>query len=487
MKTKLMAATIVVLLYHQPLHAQPNNDAVARVTGNLTPAIVVKGATPPRRTLAERMAAQNVPGVSIAVVEDGKIVWAKGFGVKETGTKDAVDVETIFQAASISKPISATAMLRLVEQGKLALDAPVNDYLKSWKLPDNDFTETEKVTLRRLVTHSAGLNVHGFPGYAIGAPLPTVPQLLDGLPPTNTKAVRVENTPGAAWKYSGGGTTIIQLAMTDVTGEAFPALMKRLVLDPVGMRNSAFEQPLSAAKQKLAAAAHKSNGKLVPGRWHVYPELAAAGMWTTPTDLMNWAMHIAAARDGNAASVLSQKMAREMLTVQKEPSGLGPMVLGKGEAMRFMHGGGNEGYVCQVVYFPELKRGAAIMTNSDAGSSVVTDLLNALAKEYRWPGYGPREIEPIKLDAVMLEQLLGEYPSPPALTGGKPTSLFLTHEGGKLMVEVPGFVPKTEIVVLADGELIAPETGFQSMLMKDKDGKIVGVDIGSAKLTKKTK
>jgi hypothetical protein len=180
-------------------------------------------------------------------------------------------------------------------------------------------------------------------------------------------------------------------------------------------------------------------------------------------------------------------MAREVLTVQIGPSGLGPMVQGKGEAMRFMHDGGNEGYVCMVVYFPELKRGAATMTSSDAGSSVITEVLNAHAKEYRWPGYGPRENEPIKLDAAMLKQLLGEYPSPPALTGGKPTSLFLTHEGGKLMVEVPGFVPKTEIMVLADGELLAPETGFKSMLMKDKDGKIVGVDIGSAKLTKKAK
>jgi hypothetical protein len=210
-------------------------------------------------------------------------------------------------------------------------------------------------------------------------------------------------------------------------------------------------------------------------------------MWTTPTDLMKWAMHIAAARDGRTPSVLSQKMAQEMLTVQSEPSGLGPMVIGTGEAMNFRHGGGNEGYACFVVYFPALKRGAAIMTNSDAGFTVARELLNAIAKEYRWPGFAPREIEPITLDAAALEQLLGEYPSPPDITGGKPTSLFLTQEGGKLMVEVPGFVPKTEIVVLADGELIAPETGFQSTLMKDKDGKIVGVDIGSAKLTKKAK
>ncbi|MBK8058243.1 MAG: beta-lactamase family protein [Gemmatimonadetes bacterium] len=189
------------------------------------------------------MAHHKVPGVSIAVVDNGRIVWARGYGLKALGTADSVDANTLFQAASISKPVAASGMLRLVEEGKLALDTPVNDYLKSWKLPENPFTAKEKVTLRRIASHNAGLTVHGFPGYAATDSVPTVPQLLDGTKPANTAAVRVDTFPGAISRYSGGGITIEQLVMTDVTGEPFPALLKRLVLDPVGMTNSGYDQP----------------------------------------------------------------------------------------------------------------------------------------------------------------------------------------------------------------------------------------------------
>ncbi|MBK6308724.1 MAG: beta-lactamase family protein [Gemmatimonadetes bacterium] len=254
------------------------------------------------------------------MVDNGRIVWARGYGLKALGTADSVDANTLFQAASISKPVAASGMLRLVEEGKLALDTPVNDYLKSWKLPDNRFTAKEKVTLRRIASHNAGLTVHGFPGYA-ATDLSPVPQLLDGTKPANTAAVRVDTFPGAISRYSGGGITIEQLVMTDVTGEPFPALLKRLVLDPIGMTNSGYDQPLSAARAPHAAAGYRPDGKMVEGRWHTYPEMAAAGLWTTPSDLMKWSMEIAAARAGTSTKVLSQKMATEMLTAQKEAFG----------------------------------------------------------------------------------------------------------------------------------------------------------------------
>ncbi|MBR7800476.1 serine hydrolase domain-containing protein [Undibacterium fentianense] len=487
MRTSHLATLLFLLTLNPSARAQYVDEQIQRVTNRMTASIVIKGAPEHYHTLADSMAKYKVPGVSIAVVQDGKLAWAQGFGVKTAGSNDAVSATTLFQAASISKPVSATAMLRLVEQGVLALDTPINTFLKSWQLPDNAYTKTEAVTLRRLVSHSAGLNVHGFPGYAVGAPVPTVQQILEGKAPANTAAVQVEMTPGSTWKYSGGGTTIMQLAMMDATGEEFPSLVKRLVLDPIGMQDSAFEQPLSKAKQDLAAAGHDEEGKVIVGRWHTYPELAAAGLWTTPSDLSKWAIEIAKARAGKSSKTLSQKMATAMLTEQKAPSGLGPMLSDKGDAMYFEHGGSNEGYRCFVVYFPALERGAAIMTNGEGGSIVFRQVLNALAREYQWPAFQSREITLLPIETGMLTELIGEYPLPPGSPTDTPPSLFISQEAGKLMVEVPKFLPKTEIVMPAGDELLAPENGFQLKIIKDQNGQVAYLDFGSRKLVKKAR
>lgn len=462
----------------------PNADAaIARVTAGLRKGIAIKGEAPVTYSLAERMAHYKVPGVSIAVVDSGRIVWARGFGLKESGTADSVTAETIFQAASISKPVAATGMLRLVEEGKLALDTPVNDYLKSWKLPDNKFTEKEKVTLRRIVAHNAGLTVHGFPGYASTDSVPTVPQLLDGAKPANTAAVRVDTFPGAITRYSGGGITIEQLAMTDVTGEPFPALLKRLVLDPIGMTNSGYDQPLAAPRTAKAAAGYRPDGKMVEGRWHTYPEMAAAGLWTTPTDLLKWSMEIAAARAGKSTKVLSQKMATEMLTPHKDAFGLGPALGGKGAGFNFGHGGANEGYRAQVTYFPELGRGAAVMTNSDNGSALAQEILFAIAAEYKWVDFGPREIAPIAADSAALDALTGTY----ATDKPEKIRVSLTREGGKLYIVEPKYVPRTEVRLLEAGKAIAIETGMEFTFLTDAKGAITGIDLPPMKLTRQKK
>ena len=203
-------------------------EAMAAVAAGLRPPLAIQGAPEVVYRLADRMSHYHVPGVSVAVVDSGRIVWASGFGVKEAGTADSVSASTIFQAASISKPVAATAMLRLVEAGKVSLDSAVNVYLTSWKLPGNKFTAKQAVTLRLIASHSAGLTISGFPGYKAGDSVPTVPQVLDGAKPANTGPVRVDVEPGKIMRYAGGGTTIMQLALTDVTGEPFPVLMKRL-------------------------------------------------------------------------------------------------------------------------------------------------------------------------------------------------------------------------------------------------------------------
>ena len=264
---------------------------IQRIQDGLLPAVLIKGEPVQSSKLADRMAALHVPGVSIAVIHDGAIEWARGFGVMKLGGSP-VTPETLFQAASISKPVAALAALRLVQSGKLDLDADVNRYLQSWKVPDNEFTAKNKVTLRELLTHTAGMTVHGFAGYASGAPGPTLLQVLNGEKPANSPAIRVDTTPGTKWAYSGGGYVIVQQMLADVTGRPFPKLMREMVLGPIGMTRSTYEQPLPAARLAEAATPYRQDGTPVPGGPHTYPEMAPAGLWTTPSDLARYAMEV---------------------------------------------------------------------------------------------------------------------------------------------------------------------------------------------------
>ena len=326
----------------------------------------------------------NAPALSVAVIDGYKIAWAKAYGMTELGGATPITTKTLFQAGSISKPVAATGMLALVQSGKLLLDEDVNVRLKSWKVPENEFTKEQKVTLRRLASHTAGLTVHGFPGYDVDEKVPTVVQILNGEKPmVNTAPIRVDVVPGTIERYSGGGITIEQLLMTDVTGKPFPELMKQLVLDKIGMSDSSYEQPLPAAWQARTPTGTRGDGKPVHGKWHVYPEMAAAGLWTTPTDLAKFAIENALSLQGKSNKVLSQKTVEEMLTPVKEEAGLGFFV-SKERPGEFGHNGADEGFQALLVMNWETGQGAALMANSDNGVLVAGETLRSIAKEYGW-------------------------------------------------------------------------------------------------------
>ena len=337
-------------------------------------------------TLAQLMERMRVPGISVAVIKDFDIHWAKGYGTADVTTGQAVTPDTIFQAASISKPTAAMGVMRLVQDGTLSLDADVNTYLRSWKLPESEHTRDRHVTLRSLLSHTSGLgDGFGFPGYHPKDSLPSVVQILNGEKPSNTGKVLMERRPFTAYKYSGGGATIVQLAVTDTTGRAFPELMKSLVLDPIGMRNSAFDQPLSPERDRQAARAHSGRGAAMDAKWHIYPELEAAGLWTTPTDLARLAIELQNALQGESSRVLSAASAREMVT----PVGLGDFALGfglrkLGEGWYFAHGGSNWGFQCDLLAHLRKGYGVAIMTNADSGGAVISEIRNRVAAAYNW-------------------------------------------------------------------------------------------------------
>lgn len=348
------------------------------------------GEAPLRLSLAELMKTFNVPGLSVAVIENYKIVDVKAYGVIGPGSSTPVTSKTLFQAGSISKPVAATGALALVEQGKLSLDEDVNKKLTTWKVPENDLTKTEKVTLRRIMSHTAGLTVHGFPGYDVDEPRPTLVQIFNGEKPANTAPIRVDILPGTKSVYSGGGVTIEQQLMLDVTGRPFPALMRELVLDKIGMTDSSYEQPLPPARAAMTAWGAYADGKAVHGKWHIYPEMAAAGLWTNPTELAIFAIEIALSKRGKANHILSQKMTQEMLTPVLDDVGLG-FFFEKDNPGQFSHNGADEGFQALLTMNANTGNGIAMMADSDNGSSVMNQVLRRVAKEYTWNYKAPAD------------------------------------------------------------------------------------------------
>jgi len=335
------------------------------------------------------MAEYSVPGVSIAVLHDGRIDWAPGHGEVLAGSGNAVTPTTLLQAASISKPLSAMAALGLVDDGVVDIDAPINEYLTSWELPDNEYTVDHQVSLRYLLGHMAGLNVPGLPGYAFGEVVPTLYQVLEGTPPAKTESIRVIREPGSTWQYSGGGYCVVQQMMTDVTGVDFQGLMEQRLLRPLGMTRSTFEPPVPRSASALAATGHLSSGEPVEGGWHLYPEMAAAGLWTTPSDLARFAMGVQAAVRGEPGARLSPS-ATELYVVPEFGSfSLGLLVRSRKGVRWFTSNGGNEGYRCLMYAYLDAGEGAVVMTNSDNGMQLAEEIIHAVAREYAWEDFVP--------------------------------------------------------------------------------------------------
>jgi CubicO group peptidase (beta-lactamase class C family) len=387
MKTLLLVLGVfigAVLFYFVYTSKTKENFAKQNmVEQGLRPKDLIADDTKSRMNILERMQYYKVPGVSIAVVNGGKIEWTHGYGHITTDPKSSpIDKHTLFQAASISKPITAFGALILVQQGKISLDDDVNLYLKRWKVPENEFTKTEKVTLRRLLSHTAGTNVPGFPGYSVQDPIPSVEDVLEGKN-VNTDPVDVVVTPGSEMEYSGGGTTVVQLLIEEIAGERFDLWMQKNVLMPLGMSESTFSQPLSPASALHAAYGHHLNGVKVEGNWHIYPEMGAAGLWTTPTDLAHFILYIQSALKGKETKPLDYDSVKEMISRQKvgdqeSDLGLGIFLINQGMDLIFAHDGQNEGFIARLLGFAFRGQGVAIMMNNDADWNLMEIALQML-------------------------------------------------------------------------------------------------------------
>ncbi len=370
---------------------------IARITAKLYPAVLLTGDTT-TRTLDARMRALKVPGVSVTVIDGDRVVWSRGFGVRDTSTRAPVTIDTRFQAASLSKPIATLGVLRLVQQQRLRLDDDIRTKLRSWTLPASSFLDSGTVTPRLLLTHRAGIAVSGFPGYAQTDSVPTLQQILNGAKPANHPALTVARVPGRLNAYSGGGFTVMEQVLEDVAGMSFTAFLQREVLTPLGMTRSTYARLSPSDTDDMARGFNVSGGQ-VPGGWRTHPEHAAASLWTTSCDYARAVLAMQRAARG-APSPLDTTLIREMMTLQAPTQGIGVALKGAPVPFRFSHTGSNIGYKAFMLGFLDQPRGAVVLTNGDQGSDLMNEIVRAIAEEYGW-----NDMRPVVRTAVPLDTL----------------------------------------------------------------------------------
>lgn len=467
----LMRSLILLLLLPFGAAAQSVSDNISKVENNLAGWVNFENEPPLRWNIEERLKAHNVPGITIGVIRNYKLEWAKGYGYADKESKVPVTPQTLFQAASISKSLNAVGILKLVQQGKLSLDENINTYLKTW----HPSADSGKITIANLLSHTAGLSVHGFPGYEPGDTLPSVEQILSGKKPANTGEVKPLFAPGVRSQYSGGGTTVTQLIETTITGIPYDQYMQKEVLDPMGMTGSFYTQPAPSNKIPLLATAYREDGTPVEGKYHVYPEMAAAGLWTNPTDLSKYIIETQLALEGKSSKVLNQAMTQKRLTpyIDKNAA-LGVFMVAEGRY--FNHNGGNEGFKC--VYYGSTQggNGFVVMVNSD-NFDIIDEVTNSIALTYGWEKdfYNPVKVTSAPLPADSAKQYIGQFKFRNinlevkenngkmyiSQNGGKPMLMHYTTNNNFVVYEARGTIGA------ANGDLLITQFGRQLVFKRE--------------------
>jgi CubicO group peptidase (beta-lactamase class C family) len=409
-----------------------NAQKIRAVETNLLPPVRI--ADDSTWTIESRMAHYGVPGVSIAVIVDSKIAWSKAYGVMNKERKEPVTTQSLFQAGSISKPVAAYGALRIAASGRVNADEDVNNYLKSWQLPDNEFTKERKVNLKQLLSHTGGVTVHGFGGYPPGVQVPTLVQILNGEAPSNSPPIRVDKLPGVDFRYSGGGYCIMQQMLIDVEGKSFPQIMHEQVLGPLGMQSSTYDQPLPPEKLVLATTGYLPNGSMTEGERHTYPEMAAAGLWTTAEDLARYAIDVQLSFKGESNKVLTREQTQQMLTpYNSQDRGLGPAIEIKSKEVYFGHGGWDEGFSSELIAHRDKGYGVVVLTNSNH-PDFISELIRAVALTYEWTDFMPTYTSVASTDSD-IQRIVGRY----QYDSDNIVQIFA--EEGKLYYQYPGLEP----------------------------------------------
>jgi CubicO group peptidase (beta-lactamase class C family) len=438
----------------------PKNPNIIKVENGLKYGIVIDNQK--SMNILARMKELKVPNVSIAVINDGKIEWSKTYTLPG---QPSISSHTLFQAASISKPVTAFLVMKYVQNGCFLLFENVNNYLSTWKLEENKYTEQDKVTLARILSHTAGLGVHGFDGYdstTLLKNLPTLTQILNGdNPPANSPKVEVIGYPGKQYSYSGGGYLIAQKMLEDLTNQKFSDVAQESLLNPLGMTDSTYHYYYPKEEHPSIAMPHESDGTLVANGWHIYPESTPAGLWTTPTDLAKFVIEVQKSYEGKSNKILSKETVNKILTQQKHsPHGLGPNVTKYQDGViEFQHGGTNEGFTSYMVGFTKNGQGAVIMTNSNNGQQLLAEIVRSIADTYSWHKgytYQYQNIHPIPIDPSITQKIVGNYNlQEDALA--PPTVVQIINENNKIYIQNQSGSTKYELTAASKTEFFNQE------------------------------
>ncbi len=427
---------------------------------------------PVRYGIEERLGHYGCPGVGVAVMRNGRIDWADGVGRRHADRPDPVGVDTVFMVASCSKPVTALMVLQQVDRGVLDLDVDVNRYLRRWQVPASDHTAEQPVTLRHILSHSAGLTVNGFGATPNdGRPVADVFDLLHGRPPARNAPVVVDKPYDGTDRYSGGGYVIAQLVLEDVLATSFDRIADEFVFQPLGMTRSSFVHPLLPRLRDDVAAGHGDDGRPQPGDWMISSEMSAGGLFSTARDYARFLLGVRAAWAGEPGAVLSRSIAGEMVTRHALGAfGLGVKVMGDGPTARISHGGSNDGYQSESVCYLESGDGAVVLTNAVSGIYLFREVLNGIADVYDWPAYmpAPKRLHPFAADE--LDRYVGDYR---IQLGIELPALRVWAEDGRLYQEIPGLrFGVQEVFRDTDGVLFSQSGPFEARTADGPDGRV---------------
>ena len=434
------------------LHAAAD-ERIARIENGLREPVAVRGAPARTMRLADRMRDLHVPGVSIAVIDHGRIAWTRAYGVADADSGRPVTTATLFQAASISKPVAAVAAVR----SRIDLDADVNTRLRGWRVPENAFTARHPVTARMLLSHTAGVSDDDLPGYPATASCPTLLRALE--------KAGIGSVPGSRYAYSSLGYGVLQQVLVDTTGRPFEALARDTVFAPLGMRDSLFAATLPAALAPRAAKGHALDGTPLAGGWHCYPEQAAAGLWTTAADLARFAIALQD-RVQTRHAFLTRQQREMLLTPVRDDYGLGFELGHAGREPAFHHSGSNAGYKAQLWAYTRTGQGAVILTNGDYGATLIAELMRAIATEYGWEDWRPIERAAVPADTALFDRYVGSY----AVSN---VVLRVERRGDKLMLAGPPLGPEpVELIPAGDADFFVREKDATLHFDVEADGRV---------------